>query len=222
MRSELIVNTRPKSNISENIRTIRTNLQFASASKKVKTILISSSISGEGKSFISSNLAAAFAQTDKKVLLIDADLRGGRIHEIFKMKSNKGLSNLLLEEDMSEMKHYIVKTDIDNLYVLTRGTIPPNPSELLNSDKMKEVFETVEEIFDYVIIDGVPAIGLPDALILSKYADAIMLVCSIKYTPMNALVNAKQAFERIGVPVTGVVVNKVPNIKSNYYTAYYE
>lgn len=222
MRSELIVNTRPKSNISENIRTIRTNLQFASASKKVKTILISSSISGEGKSFISSNLAAAFAQTDKKVLLIDADLRRGRIHEIFKMKSNKGLSNLLLEEDMSEMKHYIVKTDIDNLYVLTRGTIPPNPSELLNSDKMKEVFETVEEIFDYVIIDGVPAIGLPDALILSKYADAIMLVCSIKYTPMNALVNAKQAFERIGVPVTGVVVNKVPNIKSNYYTAYYE
>ncbi len=222
MRSELIVNTRPKSNISENIRTIRTNLQFASASKKVKTILISSSISGEGKSFISSNLATAFAQTDKKVLLIDADLRKGRIHEIFKMKSNKGLSNLLLEDDMSEMKHYIVKTEIDNLYVLTRGTIPPNPSELLNSDKMKEVFETVEEIFDYVIIDGVPVVGLPDALILSKYADAVMLVCSIKYTPMNALVSAKQAFERIGVPVTGVVVNKVPNIKSNYYTAYYE
>lgn len=222
MRSELIVNTRPKSNISENIRTIRTNLQFASASKKVKTILISSSISGEGKSFISSNLAAAFAQTEKKVLLIDADLRRGRVHEIFKMKSNKGLSNLLLEDDIKEMKHYIVKTDVDNLYVLTRGTIPPNPSELLNSDKMKEVFETLEEIFDYVIIDGVPAVGLPDALILSKYADAIMLVCSIKYTPMNALINAKQAFERIGVPVTGVVVNKVPNIKSNYYTAYYE
>lgn len=222
MRSELIVNTRPKSNISENIRTIRTNLQFASASKKVKTILISSSISGEGKSFISANLAAAFAQTDKKVLLIDADLRRGRVHEIFKMKSNKGLSNLLLEDDIKEMKHYIVKTDVDNLYVLTRGTIPPNPSELLNSDKMKEVFDTLEEIFDYVIIDGVPAVGLPDALILSKYADAIMLVCSIKYTPINALINAKQAFERIGVPVTGVVVNKVPNIKSNYYTAYYE
>lgn len=222
MRSELIVNTRPKSNISENIRTIRTNLQFASASKKVKTILISSSISGEGKSFISANLAVAFAQTDKKVLLIDADLRRGRVHEIFKMKSNKGLSNLLLEDDIKEMKHYIVKTDVDNLYVLTRGTIPPNPSELLNSDKMKEVFDTLEEIFDYVIIDGVPAVGLPDALILSKYADAIMLVCSIKYTPMNALINAKQAFERIGVPVTGVVVNKVPNIKSNYYTAYYE
>lgn len=222
MRSELIVNTRPKSNISENIRTIRTNLQFASASKKVKTILISSSISGEGKSFISANLAVTFAQTDKKVLLIDADLRRGRVHEIFKMKSNKGLSNLLLEDDIKEMKHYIVKTDVDNLYVLTRGTIPPNPSELLNSDKMKEVFDTLEEIFDYVIIDGVPAVGLPDALILSKYADAIMLVCSIKYTPMNALINAKQAFERIGVPVTGVVVNKVPNIKSNYYTAYYE
>lgn len=222
MRSELIVNTRPKSNISENIRTIRTNLQFASASKKVKTILISGSISGEGKSFISANLAVAFAQTDKKVLLIDADLRRGRVHEIFKMKSNKGLSNLLLEDDIKEMKHYIVKTDVDNLYVLTRGTIPPNPSELLNSDKMKEVFDTLEEIFDYVIIDGVPAVGLPDALILSKYADAIMLVCSIKYTPMNALINAKQAFERIGVPVTGVVVNKVPNIKSNYYTAYYE
>lgn len=222
MRSELIVNTRPKSNISENIRTIRTNLQFASASKKVKTILISSSISGEGKSFISANLAVAFAQTDKKVLLIDADLRRGRVHEIFKMKSNKGLSNLLLEDDIKEMKHYIVKTDVDTLYVLTRGTIPPNPSELLNSYKMKEVFDTLEEIFDYVIIDGVPAVGLPDALILSKYADAIMLVCSIKYTPMNALINAKQAFERIGVPVTGVVVNKVPNIKSNYYTAYYE
>ena len=87
---------------------------------------------------------------------------------------------------------------------------------------MEKLFHSLEKIFDYIIIDGVPAIGLPDALILSKYADAIMLVCSIKHTPMNALINAKQAFERIGVPVTGVVVNKVPNIKSNYYTAYYE
>ena len=222
MRSELIVNTRPKSNISENIRTVRTNLEFASASKKLKTILISSSISGEGKSFVSSNLAVAFAQNDKKVLLIDADLRRGRMHDIFNVKNPKGLSNLLLEDDMEEIKHYIAKSDIDNLYVLFRGTIPPNPSELLNSDKMHDIFEIAEEIFDYIIIDGVPAIGLPDALILSKYADAIMLVCAIKYTPMNALVEAKQAFEKIGVPVTGVVVNKVPNIKSNYYTSYYE
>ena len=144
MRSELIVNTRPKSNISENIRTVRTNLEFASASKKLKTILISSSVSGEGKSFISSNLAVAFAQNDKKVLLIDADLRRGRVHNIFNLKNPKGLSNLLLEDDMREIKHYIAKSDIDNLYVLFRGTIPPNPSELLNSDKMHDIFEIAE------------------------------------------------------------------------------
>lgn len=222
MKSELIVNIRPKSNISENIRTIRTNLQFSTASSKMQTILLSSAISGEGKSFIAANLATAFAQTDKKVLLIDADLRRGRVHEIFKMKATKGLSNLLLEQDINELKHYVMKSNVKNLYLILRGTIPPNPSELLNSDKMEKLFHSLEKIFDYIIIDGVPTIGLPDALILSKYADAIMLVCSIKHTPMTALINAKQAFERIGVPVTGVVVNKVPNIKSNYYTAYYE
>ena len=188
----------------------------------MSTLLFYNFKGGVGKTTISVLAADHLSRAGKKVLLIDADLRRGRVREIFKMKATKGLSNLLLEKDMNEMKHYIMKSNVDNLYLIPRGTIPPNPSELLNSDKMEKLFHSLEKIFDYIIIDGVPTIGLPDALILSKYADAIMLVCSIKHTPMTALINAKQAFERIGVPVTGVVVNKVPNIKSNYYSAYYE
>lgn len=222
MKNELIVFTNPKSSISENIRTIRTNLQFSSIGKQVKTILVTSSIPGEGKSFISANLAVAFAQTDKKVLIVDCDMRKGRIHNIFKMKANKGLSNLLIDNIEKEFKHYVVKSDIDNLYILTRGTVPPNPSELLNSPQTGKLIEILEEIFDYVIFDGVPINGLPDSLVMATLVDKVVIVSSMKYTPVDLLVNTKKSLEKVGADIAGVVANKVPKVKNHYYSNYYE
>lgn len=214
--------TNPKSNISESIRTIRTNLQFSSVGKKVKTIFVTSSVPGEGKSFISSNLALTFAQTDKKTLIIDCDMRRGRVHTIFGLKASRGLSNLLIDDITEEFKHYIVKSDIPNLYILTRGTVPPNPSELLTSEGMETLLNLLEKIFDYIVLDGVPTNGLPDALIMSRRVDKVVIVASMKYTPMDLLVNTKKSLEKVNADIAGVVINKVPKKSSDYYASYYE
>lgn len=222
MKNELIVSTNPKSSISENIRTIRTNLQFSSVGKEVKTILVTSSIPGEGKSFISSNLATAFAQTNKKVLLIDCDMRKGRVHTIFQKKVSKGLSNLLIDKIDKKYKDYIMETAIPNLFLIPRGTMPPNPSELLNSDQTEKLISILKDQFDYIIFDGVPVNGLPDALIVSRLVDKVVIVSSMKYTPMDLLVETKKSLEQVGADIAGVVVNKVPQVKSEYYSSYYE
>ena len=132
--TELIVNNNPKSSFSESIKTIRTNLQFSLVNSNVKTILLTSPEPGDGKSFISANLAVAFAQENKRVLLIDSDLRKGRQYKIFKVKNDKskGYSNLILsDKSSSSIMNFIVPTDIKNLYLLPNGATPPNPSELL-------------------------------------------------------------------------------------------
>ena len=125
MKSELVIENKPKSNISEEIRTIKTNIQFMTTDNSAQTLLITSSIPGEGKSFISSNLACAFAQNDERILLIDCDLRLGRLHKIFGLSNERGLSNLLISKDLN-CKSYLQKTEVNNLYVLSRGTIVPS------------------------------------------------------------------------------------------------
>lgn len=135
MRRELIVDRDPKSALSESIKNIRTNLQFSSVDGKIKNILITSSTSGEGKSFVTANLAVAFAKLGNKVLVVDCDMRLGRQHEIFGLSNSVGLSNLLIDEIEQKYEKYIQKTEVKNVSVLTRGIVPPNPSELLASEK---------------------------------------------------------------------------------------
>ena len=137
MKAELVVHSDPKSTVSETLKIIRTNIQFSSVDEKVKTILVTSSVHGEGKSFISANLAATLAQNGSKVLLVDCDLRKGRLHKIFEVESERGLSDLLIDEINTDVKQYIKKTHIDNLSLITMGTLPPNPSELLSSARCK-------------------------------------------------------------------------------------
>lgn len=221
MKNELVIETRPKSNISEEIRTVKTNIQFISTDENIQTLLITSSGPGEGKSFISSNLACAFAQSDERVLLIDCDLRLGRVHKIFGLSNEKGLSNLLVSRDLS-CKSYLQKTGIDNLYVLSRGTVVPNPSELLNSEKMKSLIEFLKENFDRIIFDGVPINGLPDSLVMATLADRVILVTSCNYTKIDELTKAKKALETVGANIAGVVVNRTSKVKKNKYNSYYE
>ncbi len=222
MKDELIVKTRPKSIISEDIRTIRTNLEFSLSDDDKKVIMITSSNPSEGKSFISSNLAVAFAQNDKKVLLIDCDLRLGRTHKIFELSNKKGLSNLIAKYDEEVVyEDYIQKTDIKNLIVLSRGAVPPNPSELLSSKKFKRIIKDFEKIFDYIILDSVPVNGLPDALVLSKMADKTIIVSKYGSTDINSLEDAKKALENVNASIAGVVINKIPKARSKYGNYYY-
>lgn len=222
MKEELIIHNKPKSNVSEDIRTIRTNLMFTSSDEESKVILITSSIPGEGKSFISSNLATAFAQTGESTLLIDSDLRLGRIHKIFGVSNDKGLSNLLIGQNVVDCAEFIKKTSIPNLYVIPRGIVPPNPSELLNSSNTKKVISFLRENFDHIIFDGVPINGLPDSLIMASIVDRVVLVTSVGYTKIDELSNAKKALEKIDANVAGIVVNRASQTKRGKYSNYYE
>ena len=222
MKEELVIHNKPKSNISEDIRTIRTNLMFTSSDEESQVILVTSSIPGEGKSFISSNLATAFAQTDETTLLIDCDLRLGRIHKIFGVSNDKGFSNLLASQSVVNCADFIKKTPIPNLYVIPRGTVPPNPSELLNSTNTKRIINFLRENFSRIIFDGVPINGLPDSLIMASLVDRVVLVTTAGYTKIDELMEAKKPLEKIDANIAGVVVNRVNQTKRGKYSNYYE
>lgn len=220
-KTELIVNKYPKSVVSEGIKSLRTNLQFSSIDKNVKSILITSSIPGEGKSFISANLATAFAQTGKNVLLVDCDMRKGRQHKIFNVSNARGYSNLLIDDFKNNYSSYIKNTEVKNLYLLTCGTVPPNPSELLNSDRNKELFKFLTSKFDIVIFDGVPCNGLPDSAIMSTLTDKTLIVSAENVTPKSLLENTRKSILNVGSNVSGIILNKI-NMKNNkYYGKYY-
>ncbi len=219
--NELIVATNPKSSIAEAIKTIRTNLQFSSVDDKVKSILVTSSFSGEGKSFVTSNLAVAFAQAGTKVLIVDCDLRRGRQHNIFHVENLEGLSNLLIDDVEKKYKHYIKKTRYENIYVLPMGIVPPNPSELLASDKNKQLVEILAKNYDLVIYDGVPVGGLTDSIIMADLVDKIVIVSAYKQTPIELLNNTKKNLEKFSDKIAGVVLNKYPATKDHYYSNYY-
>ncbi len=223
--TELIVNNNPKSSFSESIKTIRTNLQFSLVNSNVKTILLTSPEPGDGKSFISANLAVAFAQENKRVLLIDSDLRKGRQYKIFKIKNDKskGYSNLILsDKSSSSIMNFIVPTDIKNLYLLPNGATPPNPSELLSSTNNKELLDKLKSMFDLIILDCAPVLGLNDTLVMTKYSDVNAVVVTNKKTKVELLDQVKKSFERANVKIDGVILNKVKAKDISYYGYYGE
>lgn len=216
MSKELVIVSKPKGAASEAIRTLRTNLQFTFVDNDVKVVLVTSSIPGEGKSFISANLSGAFALSNMKVLLIDCDLRKGRQNKIFDIKEEKGLSNLLLD-DIKNYKKYVHKTEVDNLFVLPGGIVPPNPSELLASDKNQDLLNLLKKEYDLIIMDCPPVNAVTDALVLAKLADEVVIVSAYKKTPMDLLVTTKKLLENSGAKIAGVVVNQMKQNKNKYY-----
>ena len=218
---DLIVHNDPKSPISEGIRTIRTNLQFSNVDGNVKKIMITSSMPGEGKSFTTANLATAFAQDGNKVLIIDCDMRKGRLHKIFEISNSKGLSNLLIDNIEKNYKKYIKKTKIENLDVLTSGIVPPNPSELLNSEANKKLISKLEEEYDYILFDCVPINGLPDSLIMTNLVNKAIIVCAANVTPTELLQKTKASLQNVDTDIAGVVVNKTKGSYNKYYGHYY-
>ena len=222
--SELVLRDNPKMSVAEDFRTIRTSLYFSLNNQNSNTVLFCSSRAHEGKSFIVANLAVAFAKTNKKVLLIDCDMRLGRQHEIFELSNQFGLSNILAEGDLKKLRQYALKTNVKNLEVITRGVVPPNPSELLESKKMEMLLSEVKKHYDYVLIDGTPIEGISDSLILAKRADRVILVCAANETTIEDLQNSKRALEAIEINMPGVILNQVIDKrrggKNNYYSYY--
>lgn len=214
---ELIVQKDSKSPISEAYRAVRTNLQFAGADKKIKCISFTSSMPSEGKSTTISNIALTMAQDDKKVLLIDADMRKPVQHQIFGL-FNKGLSNCIAM-NMS-LDEAIQPSDHPNLDILASGPVPPNPSELLGSQKMDELLQQVKNIYDYVLVDMPPILAVIDAAVLSPKVDGIVFVIkSGKISPDEAKL-AKSRLEQAGANILGAVLNAVPQRHSGYGYGY--
>ena len=180
MRRELIAYEDPKSHVSELFRTLRTNVQFINSNKKLRTLLVTSTIPNEGKSWISSNLAITFAQANKRVLLIDADMRKCSLYKIFRVEAYPGLSNYLAgmneNNDGNNLGKYVRETEVPNLYLLPAGNIPPNPSELLASSRMTALLNELKREFDLIIIDGTPSKLVTDAVVLSRIVDSTIIV----------------------------------------------
>ena len=219
--SELVVEKYPKAIVSENIKSLRTNLQFTAIDKNLKTILVTSTNASEGKSFVSANLAISFAQAEKKVLLVDCDLRKGRVHRLFDVPNTNGLSNLLTD-DLDNVNQYIHSTGIENLDIITCGTYPPNPSELLASRKNKKLLTSLRHRYNIIIFDGAPIGGLADSVILSSLMDETLIVVKDGRTSKNDLMAAKNELSKVGAKVAGVVFNMVNRSSSKYYNYYYE
>ena len=216
-KDTVLLDSHPKASFVEDIKTLRTNLDFLSMDdSKIKKLLITSSIPGEGKSFVSSNLAISHALNNKKVLLIDCDLRKGIVHKKFNVK-NIGLSNLIAKNDISNIHSYINHTHIENLDVITRGIVPPNPSELLNSNIFKTILNELEKEYDFIILDGTPITNLPDSLVVSGLVDKTVVVATIGYTPADLLSNTIKSLKNVNAPLAGVIINKIPMTKNGYY-----
>jgi len=216
---ELMTDKYPKAAVSESIKALRTNLQFSSVDNGFKTVLITSSLASEGKSFVSSNLAVSFAQNNKKVLIVDCDLRKGRLHKIFQVPNTLGLSHLLTD-DISKFSKYIQRTSIQGLSIMTRGAYPPNPSELLSSKKNRSLIEKLKGKFDIIIFDGAPCNGVTDSVIMSTLVDEVLIVTKDANTPKSTLESTKEALQKVGAPIAGVVLNGVSKKTASYYSYY--
>ena len=215
-----IVRNEPKSPISEAIRTLRTNIKFSSLDKPIKTLLITSPIPEAGKSSISVNLALSIAQNGNKVILVDADLRKPVIHKIFEGDNKPGLTNILIED--KKIKEVIREaSDINpNLYYIPSGPIPPNPSELLGSNKMKGVLTDLKEQADFILFDSPPVIAVTDALVLANQVDGVMLVLDAGGVTREIAMQAKLLLEKAKAKILGTVLNKI-NVESEGYYYYY-
>jgi len=212
----LIAQKDPKSYVAEAYRMLRTNIQFYNYENKYKTILITSSGIGEGKSTVISNLAITMAQSGSKVLLMDADFRRPVISKLFNLSNKKGLSNMLVS-GYENYKASIQSTGINNLDIITSGPIPPNPSELLGSQSMKNFLEIIENEYDIILIDSPPVGTVTDAAVLSTIVDGVILLVSSGKVSIEIARRAKESLRKVSANIIGVVMNNIKIEHDNYY-----
>jgi len=217
-KRNVITKSDPKSPISEQYRTIRTNILFSSVDKEMKSFLVTSSAPSEGKSTTASNLAVVFAQQNKKVLLVDADLRKPTMHYTFQLINASGLTTVLSQQ--AELSNVAHPTDVPNLFVLSSGPIPPNPAELLSSQAMGDFLEAAYEKYDLVIFDTPPVLAVTDAQVLANKCDGTILVVNSGNTEIEAAQKAKELLQSAKGKLIGVVLNNRKLKESNHYYYY--
>lgn len=219
MLKNIISFKNPKSRAAEAFRTLRTNIQFSSLDEQIKSIVVTSAGPGEGKSTIMTNLAVTLAQSGKKVVIVDCDLRKPTVHKKMGLPNSGGITNLLVQG--KKLEEILLSTVVPNLFVITSGPIPPNPAELLGTKKMKQVLTELEEAFDVVLLDAPPVIAVTDAQILSTIASGVILVTTYGVTEKFGIAKAKELLDKVGAKVFGVILNKVPEKSENYYYGKY-
>lgn len=220
-RPSLITLTRPSSVISEQFRTIRTNIHFSMIDTDLKSLAITSAGPGAGKSTISANLAVSFANEGKKVLLVDTDMRKPTVHKTFHLQNYNGLTTILTDRtvDLSTIVHHL---ETENLYVITSGAIPPNPAELLASKRMEEIKLELESVFDLVIFDLPPVIAVTDAQIIASKTDGTIFVVNKGGADKEMVLKSKELLDKVQANVLGAVFNRVETENDRYqYYAYY-
>ncbi|MDP5274748.1 CpsD/CapB family tyrosine-protein kinase [Chengkuizengella sp. 2205SS18-9] len=215
----LVTLTNPKSPISEQYRTIRTNIQFAAVDQDIKSIVVTSSTPSEGKSTTTANLAIVFAQQGKKVLLVDADLRKPTMHYTFQLLNTYGLTNVLAGQ--AAMNGVISKTDNEHLSVITSGPIPPNPAEMLGSNAMKQFVKEAKQNYDIVLFDSPPVLAVTDAQILGNLSDGVILVVQSGKTEVEAAQKSKELLQQANTKILGTVLNQKKTSKKQGYYYYY-
>lgn len=215
---KLITHWNPKSPISESFRTLRINIEFMDMDEELSTIMVTSSVAEEGKSFISSNLSIVMGQDNKKTLYVDADMRRPTGQETFSVVNDKGLSNYL--RGKATLEEIVQPTDFENVFVIGSGPIPPNPVELLGSKRMMRFMNEVKGDFDMVILDTPPTLLVADPVIMSKMVDGCLLVVRGEKTDRKLVLKAKQQLENVNAPLLGLVFNDKSRKTDKYNYAY--
>lgn len=215
---KLITVENPKAIVSEQFRTLRTNINFSNPDKVLKTILVTSSSPGEGKSTTSANVASVYAQEGKRVLLVDGDMRKPTVHHTFGLKNTKGLSNVLTRQ--VSIEEAIQPSTLDNLSIMTSGPIPPNPAELLASKSMEQLIGELTAQYDFIIFDAPPILSVTDSQILSNRCDGTVLVVKAGEAEKAMVQKAKESLVASQANILGVVLNNFVLAKDNYY--YYQ
>lgn len=216
MNLNLVLDQRNNSYISEQFRTIRTNMYFSTINQKLKTIVITSARKEAGKSFTAANLAVTMAKENKRVLLVDADLRRPSVHHTFKLNNIIGLTTLLAEYNLPTSKVVNYNTQY-KLYILTSGPVPPNPSELLSSDRMADVMRMLESEYDFIIYDMPPILSVTDAQLIANRVDGTVFVMPKGQITQDEAIKSKELLEIAGANVIGAIFNKAGKKSPDYY-----
>jgi non-specific protein-tyrosine kinase len=216
----LVTHRTPRDPISEAYRVLRTNLSFSAVDGGLHSMLVTSSSPGEGKSTTTANLAVVLAQMGKRIIVVDADLRRPIQHKIFEVPNNQGLTTAILD-NQTPISYHIQKTKIPNLYILASGPIPPNPAELLNSQRMSQVLTALKKEADLVVFDTPPTLTVADASILAPQVDGCLLVVESGQTKRDTFVQATERLNRTGAVLFGAVMNRLKPRRSGYYYNYY-
>ncbi|WP_179886631.1 CpsD/CapB family tyrosine-protein kinase [Bacillus sp. es.034] len=217
-KRKLVTQISPKSPISEQYKTIRTNINFSSVDREMRSIMVTSSGPGEGKSTTAANMAVVFAQQGKSVLLVDADMRKPTAHYTFNVTNTFGLTTVLTRQKM--LREVIHPTEVDHLDLLTCGPVPPNPAELLSSRSMEEFLVDVYEDYDMVIFDTPPVLAVTDAQVLANQCHGTILVVSSGTTEIESAQKGKELLQSAKGKLLGVILNN-REIKDTSYYYYY-